>query len=97
VGHVQRTNVYLYDGQLRALKHVAAEERQSVAGLVRKAVDGYLATRMANDAEWQQRWDHLLESVQSRIPPDIPPEEIEADITAAREEVRQEHRASNRR
>ena len=96
MGYVQRTNVYLYEGQLRALKHVAAEERQSVAGLVRKAVDGYLATRMANDVEWQQRWDHLLESVQSRVSPDVPPEEIEADITAASEEVREVQRAAHR-
>ncbi len=46
---VQRTNVYLEEDQLRALKHLAAEERQSVADLVRQAVDAYLARRLTDD------------------------------------------------
>ncbi len=47
---VQRTNIYLDEEQLRALKHLATEERQSVANLVRRAVDAYLAQRLADDA-----------------------------------------------
>lgn len=91
---MQRTNIYLEERQLRALKHIAAEERQSVADLVRCAVDAYLAKRLAEDAEWRNRLFQLLEDVQSRMPADVTPEEIEADITAARNEVRQEHRAA---
>ncbi len=93
---MQRTNIYLDDDQLRALKHLAAEERQSVADLVRRAVDDYLARRLADDTEWRQRFDQLMDRVRSRVSEDVMPEEIEADITEAREEVRQLHRARRR-
>jgi Arc/MetJ-type ribon-helix-helix transcriptional regulator len=94
---MQRTNIYLSEDQLRALKHLAAEERQSVADLVRQAVDAYLAKRFAEDAAWRERFDELIERVRSRLPATLPPEEIEADITAAREEVRRAHHAARRR
>lgn len=45
------------------------------------------------DPQWQQRWDSLLASVRSNIPPETTPEEIEADIREACEEVRQERLA----
>lgn len=93
---MQRTNIYLDDDQLRALKHLAAEERQSVADLVRRAVDVYLAKRLSGDAEWRQDLNRLMERVRRRIPEGVTPEETEADITAAREEVRQGHRARRR-
>jgi len=94
---VQRTNIYLEEVQLRALKHLAAEERQSVADLVREAVDDYLAKRVADGALWRERFDTLIERVQGRIPTDIPPVEIEAEVSAARDEVRRAHRAARRR
>lgn len=86
---MQRTNIYLDDGQLRVLKHLAAEERQSVADLVRRAVDDYLAKRLADDAAWRHELDRLIERVRSRIPRDTTPDEIESDIAKAREEVKQ--------
>jgi hypothetical protein len=94
---MQRTNIYLEERQLRALKHLAAEDRQSVADLVRCAVDAYLAKRLAEDAEWRERLFQLLADVQGRLPADVTPEEIEADISAARDEVRHEHIAAGRR
>ena len=98
VRSMQRTNVYLEEGQLRALKTLAAEERQSVGDLVRQAVDAFLAKRLASDDdEWRRRLQVLLVEVRARIPKDILPEEIEADITAAREEVRQAHREARGR
>lgn len=81
---MQRTNIYLEDEQLRALKHLAAEERQSVADLVREAVDDYLSRRMADDALWRERLDALLTRVRQQIPADVHCEEIEADIGEAR-------------
>ena len=93
---MQRTNIYLDDDQLRALKHLAAEEHKSVADLVRQAVDGYLAKRLVDDAEWRQRLDQLMDRISGRIPRDVSPAEVEADITAAREEVRRAHRARRR-
>ena len=94
---MQRTNIYLDDDQLHLLKHLAAEEGQSVAGLVRQAVDAYLAQRLNSDSAWTERLTKLLDRVRSRMPATIPAEEIEADITAARQEVRQAHHAARAR
>ncbi|MBI4305369.1 MAG: ribbon-helix-helix protein, CopG family [Chloroflexi bacterium] len=90
---MRRTNIYLDEDQLRALKHVAAEERESVAALVRRAVDAFLADRFKDRADWGQRLDALVRRIQSRLPAAVTSEEIGADITAARKEVRQAHRA----
>ena len=92
-----RVTIYFDDDKLSRLKHLAAEQRQSVADLVREAVDAYLAKRLADQADWRARFDQLFERVQSRIPATIPPEEIEADISAAREDVRRAHRRAARR
>lgn len=81
---MQRTNVYLSDDQLRLLKHLAAEDQQSVATLVRDAVDAYLVERLKEDQVWTARLAELLNRVRRRVPASVPPEEIEADITAAR-------------
>jgi len=86
---MRRTNIYLDDEQLRALKHLAAEEQASVADLVRKAVDAYLAQRFSSDKDWGRRFDDLAERIQRRVPAGVTPVEIEADITAARAEVRE--------
>jgi hypothetical protein len=89
---MQRTNIYLDEDQLRTLKHLAAEERSNVATLVRRAVDDYLARRLAGDRAWGQRLDDLLNRVQTRSG-SLAPNEIEAEITAARQEVRDARQA----
>lgn len=89
---MQRTNVYLDEEQLRLLKHLAAEERTSVATLVRQAVDTYLADRLADDEMWNARLAGLLDRVRSRVPADVSPDDIEADITAARQDYRSARR-----
>jgi hypothetical protein len=94
---MRRTNIYLDENQLQALKRLAVTEDQSVAAVVRDAVDTYLKDRASDDVAWSKELKQLLERVQSRIPPDITPDEIEADITSAREEVRQARRAVRRR
>jgi enoyl reductase-like protein len=93
---MRRTNIYLDDDQLRALKHLAVEEGQSVADLVRRAVDLYLTQRLTDD-DWRGRFDDLLTRVRARVPAAATPDEIEVDITAAREEVREAHHAARRR
>lgn len=90
---MQRTNIYLDDEQLLALKHLAAAEGKSVALLVRQAVDRLLAERLPVDGTWTKRFDRLIERIRARVPANISPEEIEADISAAREEVRRSRRA----
>jgi Arc/MetJ-type ribon-helix-helix transcriptional regulator len=94
---MQRTNIYLEDDQLRLLKHLAAEQRQSVADLVRRAVDLYLSQRLADDADWRVRLDQLVARIQARVPQEVSPDEIEADITAAQAEVKQARRAARGR
>lgn len=88
-----RTNIYLDEEETRALRHLAAEERSSVAELVRRAVDQYLAQRLGEGKDWGERFDELVERIQRRLPAGVTPDEIEADITAAREEVRRTRRA----
>lgn len=89
---MQRTNIYLEEEQLRALKLLATEDRQSVAELVRTAVDDYLAKRTTDETLWRERLAMLLARIRSRVPGDVSPVVIETDIEAARDEVRQIHR-----
>jgi len=91
---MQRTNIYLDEDQLRALKHLAVEEKQSVALLVRRAVDEFLAHRFEERADWGERFDALVSRIRSRIPADLTPDQIEAEISEAREELRQAHRSA---
>jgi hypothetical protein len=93
---LRRTNIYLEDDQLNALKVVAATRGSSLATVVRDAVDAYLRDQLIEDLAWRTEFEHLLNRVQARLDPPITPEEIEADITEAREEGRQIHRASRR-
>jgi Arc/MetJ-type ribon-helix-helix transcriptional regulator len=83
---MRRTNIYLDDEQVRALRHLAAEERASVAELVRQAVDGYLARRFRETPDWAQCFDEIVARYRDGVPPDLPPEEIEEEITASRRE-----------
>jgi Arc/MetJ family transcription regulator len=88
---MQRTNIYLDDDQLRALKHLAAEEHANVAALVRRAVDEFLGRKFQESNDWSQRFEALVAQIQSRIPSGVTPDQIEADITSARDEYRQLH------
>ena len=94
---MHRTNIYLDAEQVRALKHIAAEERCSVAELVRRAVDSYIAARLSDDTDWRERLDEFLARVRARLPLEAPAAEVEADIASAREEARGLDRASSRR
>ena len=94
---MKRTNIYLDEERLRLLKHLAADERASVAELVRRAVDAYLVQHLEDDARWREQWRELVEQVQARIPAAVTPAEIEAEITEARREVREAHRAARGR
>ena len=93
---LRRTNIYLEDDQLDALKVVAATRGSSFATIVRDAVDAYLRDQFVGDPAWRTEFENLLDRVQSRLDRSIAPEDIEADITVARDEVRQMHRASRR-
>lgn len=84
------------DAQLDALEQRARDRGLSVSELVREIVASYLQRQeQVNEARGQM--ERLLACVHGRIPPDVTPNEIEADITAAREEWRRERRAARSR
>lgn len=93
---MQRTNIYLDERQLHSLKHLAAEQRQSMADLVRSAIDDYLEKRAADDGTWRNEWTGLLTRTHGRIPTVISSTEIENDITLASAEVCRVRNASRR-
>ena len=88
---MRRTNIYLEEDQLRVLRQLAAARGESVATLVRDAVDGFIENQ-ASRAETVAQLKEAIALVQSRIPATLEPDEIEAEITAAWEE----HRANRR-
>jgi hypothetical protein len=83
----------LDEDTFRNLERVAAAEHRPIDDVVRDAVRSYLAQRTVTDDEWRARFEALVERIQSRIPPDVTPEQIEADVAAAVAEVRQARRA----
>jgi Ribbon-helix-helix protein, copG family len=97
---MQRTNIYLSDEQLAALRAVASDRDVPVAVLVRQAVDAWLESeglRVLPEDEWQRRFDALLrrrDEVAARV--DVSEEDVERDVMEAVREVRRA-RAARRR
>ena len=91
-----RTNVYLDEEQLGALRAVSESCGKPVAALVRQAVDDWLAengVRQIPADEWKQRFDALLDRrarVARRVKP--APARVERDIATAVVEVRSARR-----
>jgi hypothetical protein len=99
---MKRTNIYLAEEQARVLKHLAVEQDRSFTDVVREALDEYLSRRGLGqgstrprqprrsipDDEWRAQMTAVLDRIRSRVPADLRPEEIEAEVTAARDEVR---------
>ncbi len=98
-----QTSVDLDEEQSRLLRDLSIAEGRSIADVVREALNEYLARRKAPlerraigprrqipDDEWRSGFEAALRRIRAGIPPDMTPEEIEAEITAASEEVSQE-------
>lgn len=87
-----RTNVYLDERQLAALRSVSESRGEPVAALVRRAIDDWLeanGVRPIPEDEWERRFDALLERrtrVARRVKPS--PARVERDVAAAVAEVR---------
>ena len=79
--------------ELQALEELAVHDRLSVEDVVTLAVRNYVARRTVDDSEWRRRWDQVIASIRSGVPPDVTPGEIEADVRAARVEYREQRRA----
>ena len=100
------TTISLPDDQIARLRLVALSSRRSLDEVVRDAIDAYLASLPESatprviepppgppSPEWQARFDEALARIRARVPADLTPEEIDAEIDAAWQEVRQERRA----
>ena len=100
---MKRTAIYLDDERARRLRELAADECRPLTAIVRDALDEYLARRGTEQVTpvseprgqlpTDQRQAQLLAALQrfrAGIDPSWTPEEIEADITAASEEVRRD-------
>ena len=97
---MQRTNIYLSDEQLEALRHLGARRGEPVAQLIREAVDAWLASqnvRLVREEEWGRKFAGLLaRRTAIAHEHEWTEEEVERDVTAAIGEVRRA-RAARRR
>lgn len=96
---MQRTNIYLSNDQLEALRAISIQRGAPVAKLVREAVDAWLEANGARPIprdEWERRFDELLER-RRQIAEELgfSEKEVERDVMAAVREVR-EARAARR-
>jgi hypothetical protein len=95
-----RTNVYLDERQLRALRGLSEREGQPVAALVREAVDRWLegrGARVIDHDEWTRRFDSLF-ARRDRIARDLgfDDADVERDVREAVREVRRTAAARRR-
>jgi hypothetical protein len=103
---VATTSISLPDDQLARLRLLSLMQRRPLDEVIREAVDAYLAQlpdlptpRVTEpppgppSPEWRARFDAALAAIRAQVPADLTPEEIEAEINAAWEEVRQERQA----
>jgi hypothetical protein len=97
---MRRTNIYLDEGQLEALRGLSDRRGQPVAELVRDAIDEWLSAqgvRRIPEDEWQRRFAALL-ARRTRIAEEqgFTQEDVDRDVMEAVREVRKA-RAARRR
>jgi len=98
---VKSIHVNLDDDQLHLLQDLSDEEQHSYSDLIREALTEYFSRRglpgqplavgprrTIPEEKWQSEFRAALDRIRSGIDPNWSPEEIEADITAARDEAR---------
>jgi hypothetical protein len=92
--------VYLDDRQLSLLQSLGTQRGQSVAGLVRTAIDEWLAREGVRELpadEWQARFDALLHRrADAAEEAGFDPEAVEADVATVVNEVRAERARARR-
>ena len=91
---MRRTNIYMDEDQLVMLKFLALQQGQTVAELVRTAVNQLLSEQLKNEDKWKTQFNGLINRVRSRIPDNLSSEEIEKDITQAKKEQKKTLRES---
>jgi hypothetical protein len=97
---MRRTNIYLDDTDLEALRSVGALQDRPVAELVREAVAEWLekhGVQRVSEDDWRERLGELLERRREIAQEaEWDPDEVERDVFEAIREVR-EARAARRR
>lgn len=79
--------IELPEEQVSQLEQLAARDHRSLDEVVQFAVGDYLVRRQTR-SEWAKRLEEAVEYIREDIPTDVTPDAIEADIAAARAEVR---------
>lgn len=95
---MRRTNIYLADDQLAALRNLGGRRGVSVAELVREAVDAWLASqgvRTLTEDEWERRFGALL-ARRRKAATGTSAEAVERDVIRAVAEVRRARAAGGR-
>lgn len=97
---MRRTNIYLADDQLAALRSLRERRGASVAELVREAVDTWLASqgvRTLTEDEWERRLGALLARRRGAKPAaSTSVEAVERNVARAVAEVRRARAAGGR-
>jgi hypothetical protein len=89
---MRRTNIYLPDDQLAALKALGRQRGEPMSELVREAVGGWLAAqgvRVIDEDDWGRRLEALLDrrrEVAGRV--GAPERTVERDVSRALTEAR---------
>ena len=97
---MRRTNIYLEEQQLASLRALAERRGESVASLVRDALDQWLAeqgVRPIRRDEWERRFDVLLSRRRAGAAEQgLDEATVEREVMAAVREVRGARAASRR-
>ena len=97
---MQRTNIYLGQEQLEALRRLGEQRGEPVAALVREAVEAWLQSQgvsVISEDEWQTRFAALLRRTGQRAKRSgWAFDKVERDVAAAVREVRRARPARRR-
>jgi len=99
------TNIYLDENLDRLIRFLAVQQGRSFTDIVREALNDYakgqgfpdpsrvrapLVMTKQQREEWRTEMKQLLQEIHNSVETDLTPDEIEALITEASEEARQE-------
>ncbi|MEX1158438.1 MAG: CopG family transcriptional regulator [Thermomicrobiales bacterium] len=102
---MKRTNIYLDENLDRLIRYLAVQQGRSFTDIVREALNDYAKAQGFPDPslvraplpmtkqereEWRADMKRLLKEIQDSVDTDLTPDEIEALITEASDEARQE-------
>ena len=102
---MKRTNIYLDENLDRLIRYLAVQQGRSFTDIVREALNDYAKAQGFPDPsrvrtplpmtkqereEWRVEMKRLLKEIQDSVDTDLTPDEIEALITEASKEARQE-------